>query len=804
MSGILSKTLADLRRRRLQTAIVLMIALLASGVTTLALMLLTQAGAPYDRAFAQQRGAHLLAIFDASRTAPAQLRATARLRGVTAASGPWPDAQLTFEPTRLPAALRNLDQGLGPPKIGLRVVGRAMPGGPVDRLDLVAGRWARSPDEIVLTRSFAEQVDAMAGGADVPLLGGHLRALDALHPVTFTVVGEVIDVNEADASLSTPQQAWVLPAAMRTLVAPGSGEYEMAYRFGDAPSAAQVQRQLDAINAALPSGALARSYAYQDVRRVATITTSLVLTFVVAFSAFALLATALIVANVVAGAVLAGYREIGIMKAIGFTPGEVMGVLTGQMLLPALAGSLIGIPLGALLSRPLLDSNAHAMGLPAPAAVSPAMDLLALAGVLLVVALSAIVPAWRAGKLSAIRAITLGTAPERPRRSRLGRAAARLGLSRTLSLGASEAFVRPLRGALTAIAILIGVATLTFAYGFHATLSAIDREPTAHSNDFVGGAYQVEVSPISGIGDARITRLLRAQPETTNVVAFGSRFLAVPGLSDTVQAVFVRGDATRLGYRAITGRWFSRPGEAVAAAAFIKEAQLHIGDRFTATLDGRRIQLRLVGEDFDLTNQGRVIRADWASLIGAEPGATPDHYAVQLRTGTDPGAFGHRLLQAEPRAIEVDLNNSGLGASLLPTLNGVVGVLAAVLCLIAVAGVFNTMLLSTHERVRDTAVLKALGMEPRQVVAMVAATACVLGLTGGVLGLPAGVALQGGVVGLIGALAGNTIPIDTAQAFAPAALPALALTGVLVALAGALLPARWAARAAVTTVLRTE
>jgi putative ABC transport system permease protein len=40
---------------------------------------------------------------------------------------------------------------------------------------------------------------------------------------------------------------------------------------------------------------------------------------------------------------------------------------------------------------------------------------------------------------------------------------------------------------------------------------------------------------------------------------------------------------------------------------------------------------------------------------------------------------------------------------------------------IAVAGIFNTLLLNSRERVRDTAMLKAIGMSPRQVMLMVAA-----------------------------------------------------------------------------------
>jgi hypothetical protein len=39
-----------------------------------------------------------------------------------------------------------------------------------------------------------------------------------------------------------------------------------------------------------------------------------------------------------------------------------------------------------------------------------------------------------------------------------------------VSLGAAEAFARPLRGTLTATAVLLGVATLTFAFGLHRSL----------------------------------------------------------------------------------------------------------------------------------------------------------------------------------------------------------------------------------------------------------------------------------------------------------------------------------------------
>ena len=57
----------------------------------------------------------------------------------------------------------------------------------------------------------------------------------------------------------------------------------------------------------------------------------------IAFSVFALAAAAAIVADLVTGIVISAYREIGIMKAVGFAPANVVGVLVLQILLPALA-----------------------------------------------------------------------------------------------------------------------------------------------------------------------------------------------------------------------------------------------------------------------------------------------------------------------------------------------------------------------------------------------------------------------------------------------------------------------------------
>ena len=134
-----------------------------------------------------------------------------------------------------------------------------------------------------------------------------------------------------------------------------------------------------------------------------------------------------------------------------------------------------------------------------------------------------------------------------------------------------------------------------------------------------------------------------------------------------------------------------------------------------------------------------------------------------------------------------------------------IGGLAVVLVAIAVAGVFNTVVLNTREKVRDVAILEAVGMGPRQVVAMVVASASGLGLVAGLLGIPLGLVLHARVLDLMGQVASGTgIPPGFYDVIAHRELPALALAGVIVAAAGAWLPARWAARAHMAEVLQAE
>lgn len=778
MRALLTKILGDLRRRRVQAIVIFIIVTLTAGVGTLGLEILNGASSPFDSAFEQNAGAHVQAVFDSTLATAAQVSATAQLPDVTASAGPWPDSILPF--------------AYGTTKTYLRVIGRSDPGGPVDRLHLVAGRWATQPGEIVLTRSFAESAQLS--------VGNRITAISRLDKPALTIVGEVVDIDEADASLQTPQYAWVVPEQVtRLLPANGHADYVMLFRFRQAATTTQLQQDIQEITAAVPPHALSNTLTYLLIKQIFTLNSTLILGFLLAFGAFALGAVVLIIANVVTGAVLASYREIGIIKALGFTPGQVVGTFIGQIGIPTLAGCIIGAPLGVLGSIPILNSSYQALDLPSSTLISLLPALLTMIGILLVVGIFAAIPALRAGLIKPIAAISKGTAPGPQRRSLLAALLQRLRLPRSLSLGAGDAFARPLRGLLTALAVLVAVATLTFAFGLQSTFKHLTNVPG------VLGQPDISVTRFGDYSDSTLMQTLQAQPETERVVAYTFDSAIVPGLSSPVSVQPMRGDSAADGYLLSEGRWFSGPGEAVSGLAFAQEAHLKVGDSFTVTVNNHPLLLRLVGIYYDTDNFGRKLRIDWSSYLESTPAALPAFYTITLRPGADPQAYTRHVSASAPDFLSVQPRPSGT-PSLIAIANAVIGVLALVLAAIAIAGVFNTVLLNTRERMQDITTLKALGMSPGQVAGMVTSSACVLGLVGGILGIPVGIWLHRVLLDIATSTIGDPFPASFYQdAFNnPAILLLLALGGIVAALLGAALPARVAARRSVVEVLRAE
>ncbi|EEP72298.1 hypothetical protein MCAG_02625 [Micromonospora sp. ATCC 39149] len=772
-------------RRRVQTVVIGLATMIAVTASVLGGSLVVASSGPFDRAFAQQHGAHLTAQFDAAKTTTARLSASVRATGVTAAAGPFP----TVSAIPRDAADREL-----PP---MTVVGRAAARGGVDDVSLSQGQWVTGPGQIVLA-------------ADYPTgpfpLGITLRFAELPGSPTLRVVGVA-------RSVSHTADAWVSPSDIATLTAPGATSgYQMLYRFAAASTATQLGQGRAAVVAATGAEALTGTQSWLTVKEANDRNTALFLPFLVAFGALGVIMSVLIVGNVIAGAVGAGTRRIGILKAIGFTPAQVVRAYVAQALIPAAGGITAGVVAGNLLAIPVLADADQLYGT-RTAGVAWWVDAVVVTGALSVVALVAWAAALRAGRLRTVDAIAAGHTPGPGRGQWAARLTARLPLPRSVSLGLAHPFARPVRAASMLAAVVFGVTTVTFAVGVAASLNQVQVAKDHAAADVIidtfgptSGANPTPNAPRALSADeiAKITTAIQGQPGTTRYYSVASTEVAIAGRAGSVRLYGFTGDASWGGYEMVSGRWFTRPGEATVPGTFLTATGTRIGDTVMLTDHGKTVPVRIVGEVFHPTNN-LLMFADAGTFATTKPNLVAATYHIGLSDGTDVAVYVAGLNTAlGPSGFTAQSGQSGDSSDTIVLLDALAALLTLMLVAVAGMGVLNMVVLDTRERVRDLAIHKALGMTPRQTIAMVVASVVVTGLAGGAIGASAGVALHRVVVPAMGSGAGITLPASVTDVYQPASLALLGLGGLLIAILGALLPAGWAARTRTAVALRTE
>jgi putative ABC transport system permease protein len=649
----------------------------------------------------------------------------------------------------------------------------------VDKVDLWAGHWPTRPGEVVVNR----QPDWTADD-----LGKKLRVPSG---PTLTIVGFGFE-------LSRTADAWVAPGQIAALHPTVT---QMLFRFENASSDQRLRAGMAAVTDRLPSGALTGTQSYLVLKHRTGSTARAFAPYLMAFGILGILVSVLIVANVVGGAVISGFRHIGILKALGFTPGQVLAVYLAMISVPAVLGCVLGTILGNLLAHPFFQfvfTGPDAGVFHDSVGIAPWVNVVALLGMPAVCLLAALAPSLRARRLSAARAISAGSAPRAGRAPGIQRRLAGTRLARSVSLGVGLPFARPGRSALTLAAVVLGVTTVTFATGLATTMTRFSSpgpdpyDVTVYASNFRHGK---EIHPEHG--DRALERLLRSLPGVTHIAARGDVDAMVAGTSLRVELEGRRGDPG-LESVLVKGRWAHGTGEVTAGSALLRQNGLRVGDRLRLEKGERQEEVTIVGET--MMDNNRVLAGDWSTFTALAPQERPIAYHLKLRDGADPQACA-RAARAADRGISPTPNGPSNGTR---TIIGSAAVLTLMLAVVASLGVFNTVVLNTHDRRRELGMLKSIGMTPRQVTAMMVTSMAVLGAIGSLLGIPLGMLGYEVVIPRMAAAIDITLPSYMTDVWQAPALAGLALAGLVIALLGAFIPARRAARLTVAEVLHSE
>ncbi|HEU5023772.1 MAG TPA: ABC transporter permease [Spirillospora sp.] len=654
---------------------------------------------------------------------------------------------------------------------------------------LTSGRPPSAPGEVAVDAATARDAGYRIGDRVTVALVSGTRA--------FRLTG-LFEVSGSALSGQVSMTAFA-PGAADRLLSEHPGTYERIVVH--ARAGVSQARLRDAVAAALPPGVEAVTGAESIREQAAPVraTITMIRTFLLMFALIAVFVGSFVIANAFGMLVSARIRELALLRAVGASRGQVTRSVLGEAAGVGLAGSTLGLAAGLGVASGLARLMSAVTGgeeLPFGTPVVPASAVVASYAVgTLVTMAAAVAPARRASRVPPVAALREETAAPRPLRRRAlagaatslagagsmaaglaadgrtalalagaGCAAAFCGtvlLSPLLSrpairllawpfarwgggagrMGGRNALRDPRRTAATAAAPAIGLALIAAVSVIVQSMAAsVDRQLGAGLTADYRITGRSQVTPVAAEAATAVARV----PGVRSVVTLRTARLRLDGAVRTATA----GDPGellghfRLPLRAGTS---SLRGDELLVGRSVAESRgwkagTTVGGEYQ---DGTRRTFRIAGVYADRPSAAPTapsVIVAWTAYRKHDPDAPVDRIEID-----GPSARRAALASAIARWPNLELkdraqarHDAAGGVDLF--LNLVLGLLVLSV-LVAALGIVNTLALAVTERTREIGLLRAVGMQRRQVRRMVRCEAVVVSLFGAVLGVATGVLL---------------------------------------------------------------
>lgn len=477
-------------------------------------------------------------------------------------------------------------------------------------------------------------------------------------------------------------------------------------------------------------------------------------------------------------------REIGVLRAVGWTKRRVLWMILMESIVVCLIGGIVGAAIGYAMIYSLSHSTTI-LGLNIENIRTQLLQQ-AFTVVLILGLVGGLYPAWRASRLAPVEALRYegGSSGKKLRRLPVG------------GMAIQSLWQRASRTLLTLLVIGLTVGSII-------AIEAVMLGFTGEMNDLFGSEAQLMIrqaniadTSLSAI-DERVGDKIAALPEvqdvngmmfTATMLPESGGFLVLQGYAPhsflTNRIDIVKGEPLTSNHEIMLGR-------SIADAMNMK-----VGD----TMDLSGYRYRVVGiyeSKISWEEIGGIITLRDAQVFMGRPRKVT-MLAVRLK---DPQQAANLVEQINREFPDVHAALSGDFVSELPDMqnsSSMINSISFLAILVGGVGVLNTMLMSVFERTREIGVLRALGWRRRRILGLIVREAIVLGLLGGL----AGIAVAYGLAWLLLQIPsyGEMLnPVWTLNIFARAIIVALSL-GIL----GGLYPAFRATQLQPVEALRYE
>lgn len=526
-----------------------------------------------------------------------------------------------------------------------------------------------------------------------------------------------------------------------------------------------------------------------------------------------LLLSGFLVVNTISAILAQQTRQIGVMKAIGASRGQIMSMYVAVVVIFGLLALCIAVPLGALVAGQTMQLLAGFLNVPFPEySLPPIVLVIEIAVGLVVPLLAALVPITRATGITVREAIAdYGLGSGAFGTGLIDRLVSSIrGLSRPLLISLRNTFRRRGRLALTLLTLILGGTIFISVMNVRSSLALTLEDAFDYYQ------FDVQVSFSRAYRIEQIEQIAYRVPGVTDVEGWGAfptrRIRPDDTESEQIIVLAPPADTNMIEPKLIEGRWLLPEDEnalVISQEILRQEPDIAVGDTITLDSNNEEQEWTVVGV---------------AKVVGAQPLAYANYSyfsrtlgnvgrvgQVQLKTVAHSADYQNRVLEQ----LQTEFENEGIRTGSTQTssairqqneffFNIIVVLLLVMSILIAAVGalgLMGTMSINVLERTREIGVLRAIGASNRAVRRIVIVEGVLIGLISWVIGAFLSVPLGQVLSDAVGMAFFQT---GLSYAFSPFGIVLWLIIVIILSAIASFLPAQRAASLTVREVLAYE
>ena len=734
MKSVLMMSGANIRKRKVQSILVLITIVMTSLLLATAIGILDSINDPFQTMFEQQKGSHLTLQVSSRHHDLDQIvhwwQQQQAVDSVQLTPYYWVEDQVSHNGTL---------QSMG------NLMLAAHPGGTLvqDQLQIVDGQEQTVPgeNEIWIPTGYSYAWDIKPGDDLEITINGERKLL--------TVSAIIVDP-QYSVSMMNPIRAWVPSSLVKDSQTQAIDSF-IQIRFSDY---SQYEPLWVDFESYLGSPLIGYILNYEGLQNSYGIIEGIVGAIMLLFSIIIILVAVSVITFTIANTIILDYKIIGILRAQGFSAGNVKSIYTLQYLLLA----LISVPLGIILSKPvvkeILSQLMKSLGIARLDASLFLPALLTSVTLMTIILVTAYWSSSKAGNIEPAQAIRSAAPVSKGGRGKRFDITTVMALPLSLLLGLKNT----LTGKRHSLFMVASAAILAFVLAF--SINTYNSVKSMEDNLAFWGFDNGDIfisrdSNLEKLSHQQVLAPLYADDRVVAAVANSALTTSIPaqsGKSSTNVVVFAyAGDMDSIGIQNLEGKSPARDNEVSLSFLTARKYDKSIGDMIELFIEGSTDNYLVTGIYQSINAMGLGFRIQESAITKINPEFLAETYSVKLQDGVDSRSFindirqefgGYNIRTASDSG-EINLSSiTGYMALIVLTLSIIFMAVAFVI-------IFNATLMSIYSDRKNFGIYKALGMTPVQIRMSIVSKVLALSLIGVALGLPLALILTPRVLSML-------------------------------------------------------